>query len=70
MNAQCPGIIMRAVTRQLELTLGLSELALLNTGLDGLVELGVESALRREGDLVVGRHILLDSLATVREKSS
>lgn len=48
-----------------KLTLGLGELALLNTGLDGLVELGVESALGREGDLVVRRYILLDSLATV-----
>lgn len=61
---------MRTVMRLIELTLGLSELALLNTGLDGLVELSVESALRREGDLVVGRDILLDSLATVRGKNS
>lgn len=54
----------------MKLTLGLSELALLNTGLDGLVELGVERALGREGDLVVRCNILLDSLATVRGKSS
>lgn len=64
MHAQCPSIMMRAVTGRIELTLGLSELALLNTGLDSLVELGIESALRRKGNLVVGRHILLDGLAT------
>jgi hypothetical protein len=43
-------------------TLGLSELALLNTSLDGLVELSVESGLRRDVDLVVRRHILLNGL--------
>lgn len=36
-----------------KLTLRLGELALLNTGLDGLVELSVEGALGRESDLVV-----------------
>lgn len=47
------------------LTLGLSELALLNTSLDGLVELGVEGGLRRDVDLVVRRHILLNGLAAI-----
>jgi hypothetical protein len=49
----------------LALTLGLSELALLNTSLDGLVELGVESGLRRDVDLVVRRHILLNGLTAI-----
>jgi hypothetical protein len=49
----------------LGLTLGLSELALLNTSLDGLVELGVEGGLRRDVDLVVRRHILLNGLAAI-----
>ena len=43
-------------------------LALLNTGLDGLVELSVESALRGERDLVVRGNILLDSLAAEKKK--
>lgn len=51
------------------LTLWLSELALLNTGLDGLVELGIESSLRREGDIVVRPNILLDGLAAVAIQS-
>jgi len=51
-----------------KLTLGLGELALLNTGLDGLVELSVESALRGERDLVVRGNILLDSLAAEKKK--
>lgn len=46
-----------------KLTLGLGELALLNTSLNSLVELGIKSALRRERDLVVGSDILLNSLA-------
>jgi hypothetical protein len=45
-------------------TLGLSEVALLNTGLDGLVELSIESGLGSDVDLVVRRDVLLDSLAT------
>ena len=57
----------RKVTKRkrqdIKLTLGLSELVLLNTGLDSLVELSIESALRRVGDLVVALHILLDRLA-------
>lgn len=51
----------------MRLTLGLGELALLNTGLDGLVELGIEGGLRRDVDLVVRRHVLLDGLAAVGE---
>ena len=51
-----------------KLTLRLGELALLNTGLDGLVELSVEGALGRESDLVVRRDILLDSLAAEKRK--
>ena len=47
------------------LTFGLEEFTLLNTDLDGLVELGIEGTLRREGDLVVGNHILLKGLATI-----
>lgn len=61
---------MRTEERDKTLTLWLSELALFNTGLDGLVELGVERALGREGDLVVRGDILLDGLTTVRGKSS
>lgn len=64
------GRFLRAEERDKALTLRLSELALLNTGLDGLVELGVERALGREGNLVVRSDILLDSLATVRGKSN
>lgn len=52
------------------LTLGLSELALLNTSLDGLVELSVESGLRRDVDLVVRRHILLNGLTAIMGQSS
>jgi hypothetical protein len=44
--------------------LGLSELILLNTGLDSLVELRVEDTLGSDVDLVVGLNVLLDSLAT------
>jgi hypothetical protein len=47
----------------------LAEFTLLNTSLDGLVELGVERGLRRDGDLVVGLHVFLD-LLTAREKKS
>lgn len=47
----------------MERTLGLHELLLVNTGLDSLVELGIECALRRVGDLVVALNILLDRLA-------
>jgi hypothetical protein len=49
-----------------ELTLRLSEVALLDTGLDSLVELGIEGGLRRNIDLVVRLHIFLDRLAAVR----
>lgn len=48
---------------KIRLTLGLSKITLLNSRLDGLVELGIEGALGGEGDLVVGSHILLDGLA-------
>jgi hypothetical protein len=47
------------------LTLGLSELSLLNTGLDSLVELAVKSGLTGESNFVVGQYIFLDRLATV-----
>jgi hypothetical protein len=50
--------------KRVGLTLGLSELALLNTGLDGLVELSIEGGLRSDVDLVVRRDVLLDSLTT------
>jgi hypothetical protein len=55
----------RAVRGERGLTLGLSEFLLLDTGLDGLVELGVESGRRRDGDLVVGLDILLDRLTAI-----
>lgn len=51
-------------------TLGLGELALLNTGLDGLVELGVERSLRRDVDLVVVLHILLDRLTAIKQSKA
>lgn len=54
----------------MRLTLGLSELALLNTSLDGLVELSIESGLGSDVDLVVGRNVLLDSLTTVKRNKS
>lgn len=47
------------------LTLGLSELSLLNTSLDSLVELAVKGGLRGESNFVVGQYIFLDRLATV-----
>jgi hypothetical protein len=47
------------------LTLGLTELSLLNTSLDGLVELRVESSLRHDGDLVVVLDIFLDRLTAI-----
>jgi hypothetical protein len=47
------------------LTLGLAELSLLNTSLDGLVELRVESGLRHDGDLVVVLDIFLDGLTAI-----
>ena len=56
----CIGILSDA-----KLTLGLSEQLLLNTRLDGLVELDIKGALRRDVELVVRLNILLDSLATV-----
>jgi hypothetical protein len=45
----------------------LSELILLNTGLDGLVELSIKDTLRDDADLVVRLNILLDRLAAVVE---
>jgi hypothetical protein len=51
----------------IKLTLGLGELILLNTGLDGLVELSIENTLGREVDLVVRLNILLDGLSAVVE---
>lgn len=51
--------------RGMRLTLGLGELGLLNAGLDGLVELGIEGGLRRDIDLVVRSHVLLDGLAAI-----
>lgn len=52
--------------KPVRLTLRLGELALLDTRLDSLVELGIKGTLGREGDLVVCRHILLDGLAAKR----
>jgi hypothetical protein len=53
------------------LTLGLSELALVNTSLNGLVELGIESGMEGNVDLVVRGNILLDGLpAILREEKS
>ena len=49
-------------------TLGLGELALLNAGLDGLVELGIKGSLRGDIDLVVGRNIFLDGLTAELKK--
>lgn len=46
----------------MKLTLGLSELALVDTTLDGLVELDIERTLGCDRDLVVRDHILLDGL--------
>lgn len=51
-------------------TLGLGELALLDTDLDGLVELGVERGLRRDVDLVVVLHILLDRLTAIKQNKT
>ena len=47
-----------------EHTLWLREVTLLNTDLDGLVELCVEGSTDL-GDLVVGNDILLDSLSAI-----
>lgn len=49
----------------IRLTLGLSKIALFNSRLDGLVELGIEGTLGGDGDLVVGSHVLLDGLAAI-----
>jgi hypothetical protein len=54
-----------STSQETRLTLGLSELSLLNTSLDGLVELRVKSSLRHDGDLVVALDIFLDGLTTV-----
>ena len=57
---------MRAMDK---LTLGLKELALLNTSLDGLVELAVKGVGGGRSNLVVRLNIFLDRLAaTVEEK--
>ena len=59
-------IKMRAMDK---LTLGLKELALLNTSLDGLVELAVKGVGGGRSNLVVRLNIFLDRLAaTVEEK--
>lgn len=50
------------------LTLGLSELALFNADLDGLVELDIEGVGRSSGNFVVCLHILLDGLTAISEK--
>jgi hypothetical protein len=47
-------------------TLGLGEVALLNTRLQSLVEQGVELSLGSGGDLVVGLYVFLDALTAVR----
>lgn len=52
------------------LTLGLSELALVNTSLNGLVELGIESGLEGNVDLVVRGNILLDGPTAILRKKS
>lgn len=62
-QAQWDRIIARRLGTQ-KLTLGLSELVLLNTGLDSLVELRVKDALGSDVDLVVRLNVLLDSLTT------
>lgn len=51
-------------------TLWLSELSLLDARLDSLVELGIKSGRRRDGDVVVCQNILLDGLAAVRDTTS
>jgi hypothetical protein len=45
-------------------TLGLGEFTLLNTAFDGLVELSIEDTRGHNMDVVVGRDVLLDRLAT------
>lgn len=47
----------------MKLTLGLSEIALVDAALDGLVELDIESTLGCDRELVVRDNILLDGLA-------
>lgn len=49
-----------------KLTLGLSELLLLNTRLNSLVELSIKGTLGRDVELVVRLNILLDSLTTTK----
>ncbi len=46
-------------------TFRLRKLALVNAGLEGLVEHGVKLCLRRELNLVVGLDVFLDRLATM-----
>lgn len=48
-----------------ELTLGLGEITLLNTSLDGLVELVVEDGRGRVVKVIVVLNIFLDGLATI-----
>jgi len=58
----------RAETR---LTFGLSELALVNTSLNGLVEMGIESGLEGNVDMIGRGNILFDGLtAVLREEKS
>lgn len=50
------------------LTFWLGEVALLDTRLESLVELGVESSLRGRSDLVVRVNVFLESLTAVVER--
>lgn len=53
------------------LTLGLSELALVNTSLNGFVEMGIESGLEGKVDMIGRRNIFFDGLtAVLREEKS
>lgn len=53
------------------LTLGLSELALVNTSLNGFVEMGIESGLEGKVDIIGRRNIFFDGLtAVLREEKS
>ena len=50
-------------------TLGLCEVTLLSTGLQGLVEHGIELSLGGDGDLVVGLDVFLDGLSAATRLS-
>lgn len=56
-------------TKIKKLTLGLGEVTLLDTGLDGLVEHAIKGSLSSRRDLVVGLNIFLDGLAAVTSVS-